>query len=220
MMAFMAVASFAQKDVTTFLGIPVDGLKKDMRQKLIEKGYKPKNDASEEYLTGEFNGQQVYIFIGTNNNKVSRIAVDDVNPTDEANIKIRFNKLVSQFEKNQRYITLKDYSISDDEDISYEMMVHKKNYDAIYYQNLDLSKIDTLVVQQQLREELLKSFTNEQIESESPEVQAALLQASKKIMFSYITKKAVWFRICESFGKYYIMMFYDNEYNRADGEDL
>ena len=32
--------------------------------------------------------------------------------------------------------------------------------------------------------------------------------------------KPVWFRICESYGEYYITMFYDNEYNHANGEDL
>lgn len=33
-------------------------------------------------------------------------------------------------------------------------------------------------------------------------------------------KKPVWFMISNAFGKYYISMFYDNEYNRANGEDL
>ena len=32
--------------------------------------------------------------------------------------------------------------------------------------------------------------------------------------------KPVWFRICESYGEYYITMFYDNENNHANGEDL
>ena len=34
------------------------------------------------------------------------------------------------------------------------------------------------------------------------------------------TKTPVWFMISENFGEYYITMFYDNEYNRANGEDL
>jgi len=34
-------------------------------------------------------------------------------------------------------------------------------------------------------------------------------------------KKSVWFMICkESYNEYTITMYYDNEYNRADGEDL
>ncbi len=32
--------------------------------------------------------------------------------------------------------------------------------------------------------------------------------------------KPVWFRICKFYGEYYITMFYDNEYNHANGEDL
>lgn len=45
-----------------------------------------------------------------------------------------------------------------------------------------------------------------------------------KISFEYIRElcsmKPVWFMISENLGKYYITMFYDNEYNRASGEDL
>ena len=35
-----------------------------------------------------------------------------------------------------------------------------------------------------------------------------------------LTKKSVWFMISERAGKYYICMYYDNEYNKANGEDL
>lgn len=37
------------------------------------------------------------------------------------------------------------------------------------------------------------------------------------------SKKPVWIRIAKSelsFEKYYILMYYDNEYNKANGEDL
>ena len=33
-------------------------------------------------------------------------------------------------------------------------------------------------------------------------------------------KKPVWFMISKYLNMYYITMFYDNEYNRANGEDL
>lgn len=47
--------------------------------------------------------------------------------TREVDIKIRFNKLCSQFEKNGKYIPLsKNQQIDDDEDISYEILVNKK----------------------------------------------------------------------------------------------
>ena len=35
-----------------------------------------------------------------------------------------------------------------------------------------------------------------------------------------LAKKSVWFMISESYGKYCIIMFYDNEYNKANGDDL
>lgn len=39
-------------------------------------------------------------------------------------------------------------------------------------------------------------------------------------MIELYTNKTVWFMISDLYGKYYITMFYDNEYNRANGEDL
>ena len=35
-----------------------------------------------------------------------------------------------------------------------------------------------------------------------------------------IYKNSVWFRIAQQYGKYYIVMYYDNEHNRSNGEDL
>lgn len=116
----ISFASFAQnKDVTTFLGIPVDGTVSSMKQKLVSKGFEPKKVGTNEFLEGEFNGTDVNVYIGTNNNKVYRIMIADKNCVDEAQIKIRFNILVSQFENNKRYIPLDKYTLSDEEDISY-----------------------------------------------------------------------------------------------------
>lgn len=145
--AFCCVITYAQKDVTTFLGIPVDGFKNEMKQKLIAKGFTPKKIGDNEYLEGEFNGTDVHLYIGTNNNKVYRIMVCDAKTQNEANIKIRFNKLVSQFENNKRYTALDKYTLSDDEDISYGMTVKNKSYDALFYQIPDMNKIDTVAVQ-------------------------------------------------------------------------
>ena len=47
------ITSFAQqKDVTSFLGIPVDGTVLSMKQKLVSKGFVPKKFGDEEYLEG------------------------------------------------------------------------------------------------------------------------------------------------------------------------
>ena len=189
LMAFCALTIFAQKDVTTFLGIPVDGFKADMRKKLIEKGFTPKIFDGKEYFEGEFNGHEVDVYVVTNNNKVWRIMLADRNHTDEANIKIRFNNLCQQFKNNERYSSSEDWTIPEDEDISYEMSVHDKIYEAIFFQKSIRFKFI-------LTDDEAKKSAEETI------------------------KKPVWFRISENYGRYYLCMYYDNEYNKANGEDL
>ena len=220
-MAIMAISMSAQNDVTTFLGIPVDGFKSEMKQKLVSKGFVPKKVGTNEFLEGEFNGTDVHVYIATNNNKVYRIMLCDANTQNESNIKIRFNKLVSQFENNKRYVSLKKYTLSDEENISYEISVNKKNYDAIFYQLPNMEKIDTLAMQEKIRNQLLSRFTVEEIKNLSEEIKKKEMeQMAIKNTMDLLSMKPVWFRICESYGEYYISMYYDNEYNHANGEDL
>ena len=217
----ISFASFAQnKDVTTFLGIPVDGTVSSMKQKLVSKGFVPKKFGDEEYLEGEFNGCNVNVYIRTNNNKVYRIMLADNFTVDEAQIKIRFNNLVSQFENNKRYFSLDKYTLSDEEDISYEMTVHNKNYEAAFYQVPDMEKTYTLALQEKVRNELLSKYTEAELKNPSEEITKEIQNTAIKIGMEMMFMKPVWFRICESYGEYYITMFYDNEYNHANGEDL
>lgn len=58
---FFSVVSFAPNDMTQFLGIPVDGTKIDMIQKLKAKGFT--YNATNDVLEGEFNGQNVLTLI-------------------------------------------------------------------------------------------------------------------------------------------------------------
>ena len=215
------ITSFAQqKDVTSFLGIPVDGTVLSMKQKLVSKGFVPKKVGTNEFLEGEFNGKDVRVYIVTNNNKVCRIMVADNFTVDEAQIKIRFNNLVSQFENNKRYFPLDKYTLSDEENISYEMTVNKKNYDALFYQVPNMEKVDTLALQKKVRNELLSKYTEAELKNPSEEITKEIQNTAIKIGMEMMFMKPVWFRICESYGEYYITMFYDNEYNHANGEDL
>ena len=54
MMMLFATTANAQKDITKFLGIPIDGTKAEMIQKLKAKGFTSKAYDSE-ILEGEFN---------------------------------------------------------------------------------------------------------------------------------------------------------------------
>ena len=220
LMLFIACPLLAQKDVTTFLGIPVDGFKPEMKKKLIAKGFTPKVVGDTELFEGEFNGTDVNVFIATNNNKVCRIMLCDKNSIDEANIKVRFNNLVSQFEKNDRYMSLGEQIIADDVDISYEMTVKKKRFEALFYQTPNMEKMDTLAIYNAVTADLLKSYSKEELENPTEKMSEVIMEKMKSHVSEFLRKKAVWFIISEDYGKYYITMYYDNEYNRAQGEDL
>ena len=229
MLLLVSMTAMAQKrDVTKFLGIPVDGYKAEMKQKLIAKGFT--YDAKGDCFNGEFNGRDVNVYIATYNNKVWRIMVCDANPCSETEIKIRFNNLCAQFAKNdQKYMPLNlgeiDYKIPEDEDISYEMTVHNKRYDASYCQALDPECIiDTLALQQRFKTKLLQKYTQEELDNPTEKMQEEIQEVAQNesvyFAFELLEKKLVWFMISEDYGRYSIVMFYDNEYNHSDGEDL
>jgi len=216
MQFLLSVSLYAQKDVTQFLGIPVDGYKPEMIKKLQAKGYTI-SPSNKDVLVGEFNGTKVEIHIVTNNNKVYRIMVSDANPMREGDIKIRFNRLCQQFENNKKYVSLSetDYTISEDEDISYGISVKNKRYEAVFYQ---LPDMDSPSVEKEFKDFLLREYSEEQLSNLTEEEmqKEAILYALNKI-----GKKVVWFMISEDrYGRYSITMYYDNEYNSASGEDL
>lgn len=220
MMTLCLLIAHAQTDVTTFLGIPVDGSKSDMREKLIAKGFTPVQGL--DYLQGEFNGEDVILVICTNKNKVYRIMLADVIMRGESDIKNRFNALVHQFENNKNYVSVDKYAISDDEDISYEMTTHKKKYNAVFYQNVDTTKVDEKELTQKMQERVLSKYTREQLQNPTLEIQNDVREMTAEILFDLLKKKSVWVRLIkkENSNVYFITMYYDNEYNSAHGDDL
>ncbi len=153
-MIVLAAGLHAQKDVTKFLGIPVDGTKSEMIQKLKAKGFT--YNQKEDVLEGEFNGEKVNIAIVTQGNKVWRIMVADKSRRGETQIRIRFNNLLSQFENNPKYMPYNSNKrIEDDENIGYGIIAEKKQYEAAFYQNMD-STIFTQYIKQQYAHEIKK----------------------------------------------------------------
>lgn len=211
----LPITSYAQKDVTQFLDISVDGFKPEIIQKLKSKGF-TSNKYKEDILNGEFNGTDVNIVIATNNNKVWRVAVLDVNYTDETNIKIRFNNLIQQFVNNKRYSKVADstiakYTIPESEKINYEIAVNKKRYDAVFYQKS--VKYDSLIKEKEIL--LAKDKLNEKEKEILIDLIVELAKESVNSLY-----KQVWFMIDENYGKYRIVIYYDNEYNKANGNGL
>ena len=216
-----SIVLYAQNDVTQFLGIPVDGSKAEMIQKLKAKGY-TSTSLDKDVLEGQFNGMDVHIHVVTNNDKVCRIMVCDVNAMSESDIKIRFNRLCRQFLNNKKYVSASlspsDCLLSDEENISYEMFVHNKRYEAAFYQ---APVIDTLAIANELQALFLSKYTEDQLLNPTEDIQNEITSSLVTFALEKISKKSVWFMISEDFpGRYVINMYYDNEYNKANGEDL
>ena len=220
MLLAVTAALHAQKSVTQFLGIPVDGTKSEMIRKLKAKGFESSR-YDKDVLEGEFNGYDVRVHVVTNNNKVSRIMVEDAYPVNETSIRIRFNTLCNQFINNGKYVSYTDpsnYLISENENIGYNTTVNHKRYEAVFYQIPE--KIDTIAAQNELRSLLLEKYSEEQLDNPTEEIKKEFEKTAFTYASDMILKSPVWFMIDDEYGEYRILMYYDNEYNRANGSDL
>lgn len=87
--------------------------------------------------------------------------------------------------------------------------------------------LDTVAIYNESKQSLLDKYTQEQLDNPTEEISAKiqlkyLINKSKYDIQNLLTmsNKLVWFMIDEMYGDYYILLYYDNEYNHADGEDL
>lgn len=210
MLFISAIVVYGQdRDVTKFLGIPVDGTKTEMIQKLKRQGFV--YNSALDFFEGEFNGEDVYVYIVTNNRKVYRICVKYKNTYKQSDIKIVFNNLVRQFENNSNYVSFADnQTISNEDKIFYEMSVCDKRYEASFYQ-----LPDTTYLKEIAKEKAIEFFENGTNMTDEEWYSYFL-----KLYIEICYKKSVWFMI-ERYGREYsILLYYDNKYNEANGEDL
>lgn len=128
----LTITLHAQQEVTKFLGIPVDGSKASMIQKLEGKGFEYAKEL--DLLVGEFNGTEVLVSVRTHNNRVRRIAIVDNNTYSAAQIKVRYEKLCRQFANNGKYKVFSIDELPDSKDLWREMAINKKQYEASFLQ--------------------------------------------------------------------------------------
>lgn len=113
-----------------FMGIPVDGTKQEMIKSLEKMGfsYLPSRDLS----FGEFNGNQVAIYVQTVKGKVWRLIVMEPGIPSEDLAKYRFNKLFRQLSDSKKYIYIGGEKIDDNEKLRYNLKLGKKEYSATF----------------------------------------------------------------------------------------
>ena len=214
---------FGQSEGTLkFLGIPVDGSKSEMVAALKSKGFE--YDSESDFLIGDFNGRKSHIGIVENHGKVYRVVVFDADTYDAGEIRIRFNNLIHQFENNDKYFYIfPNDIIPEDEDIHYEILVHKKQYIAEFRYN-------PLYGNDELRDRLINEAVEESKENIKDEKDIEfysdkdnydkLISSIVGLKVIQMSNSSVWFKIFEHYGKYYIGLYYDNLLNAPNGEDL
>lgn len=165
-----------------FLGIPIDGTEAQFAAKLKAKGFT--YSALTEGYKGQFNGKQVDVYIHTNHNLVDRVYVAFPNTTEEG-IRVEFNRLLAQFKDTGKYMDLSmNEEIPADDDISYEITVKNKRYQASFsYYDSDR---DPVAFMNALMDKFSGFFTEEQLAKlkeyavkamDVPEDQSEALQA-------------------------------------------
>ena len=164
-----------------FLGIPIDGTRAQFSAKLKSKGFSY-NTLYESYK-GQFNGQNVDVYIHTNHNLVDRVYVAFPYTTEEG-IRVEYNRLLRQFKENGKYMDLSmNEEIPEDDDISYEISVKNKRYQASFsyydpdrdpasFMDAILDKLSDFYTEEQLT--ILKNYSRAM--AETPEADHETLQ--------------------------------------------
>lgn len=183
LLTLLSIVCFGQDGGTLkFLGIPIDGTEAQFAAKLRSKGF-TYNTVYESYK-GQFNGKPVDVYIHTNHNLVDRVYVAFPYTTEES-IRVEFNRLLAQFKDTGKYMDLSmNEEIRVDDDISYEITVNNKRYQAsfCYYD----SDRDPVAFMDALLDKFTEFFTDEQLGKlkeyikkavDTPEDQREALQA-------------------------------------------
>lgn len=203
---------YAADGVTQFLGIPVDGPKSEMIQKLKAMGYEYVE--GEDFFTGYYFGNPVYLFIQTNNDKVSRIILYDINQRTEEEIKYRFNALYDKFATSDRYVRLgkKDVILTEKDKLAYEMKQHNRIHKAVFRQiketdpdlNMSMATAPAVGVRQIELDKLKFDYKERRRRMHA----RAIGYVNRHNQESFPSQ--VWFVISERFGKFGMVMLYDN----------
>lgn len=141
-MLLIASVCLAQRSVTKFMGVPVDGTKSEMVKKLETKGFV--YDSSTDMLFGKYEGKDVYVTVHTKRKVVWKVGMSFVKSYDRNEAKNMFNEMCRQFERRMTgYVSLfgdRSQEIPEDEDIYYESLSRGKQYQAAYLQDGDDAK--------------------------------------------------------------------------------
>jgi hypothetical protein len=81
-------------------------------------------------------------------------------------------------------------------------------------------KADSNTIQNEIETVLRENFSQEQISNPTDEQKEKIIEKCLTYLRDKYSQKTVWFMINEQFGEYSIVIFYDNELNKASGDEL
>ena len=218
LLTVLCSAAFAQESnngTLKFIGIPIDGPKEQLIEKIKAKGFR--GSPYHEYLEGQFNGRNVQIYVKDNHGIAWRVFVA-FPKTNAYRVRFEYNQLLNQFLQNDKYFPLEPFEeIPHDEDIPYEMTVHNKDYSAGF------GFISPDVFSKEEVEKFREKFDSFQAIEEYIDLKEYLNDedASNVLnMFGSLINSCVSFTILQASGEYLIGLYYDNLKNAPRGEDL
>lgn len=92
--------------------------------------------------------------------------------------------MCQQFKNNSNYVSIDDYTIADDEDIAYELTVHDKRYEAVFYQKP--LAIDSTKIAEKLKETVLSKYTQQELDNPTEEIQKDIYKMSLDLSLIHI----------------------------------
>lgn len=143
---FFSLSISAQREVTTFMGIPIDGTTENMIRELNNKNFKLLSQHGYNgniIMEGMFNGDWAQIMIFHNRNLVHSIVVS-IRLTGAKAAKTAFNHIHAQMSRSWKYWPHQDSSIPyipNNADIDYELRCDNDKY------KLDFSQVFTQSIQ-------------------------------------------------------------------------
>lgn len=101
------------------------------------------------------------------------------------------------------------------------MSVNNKRFEASYFQMDQV--MDSITIRKEMQDLVNDKYGDKNIDdltdSEKIDISSEYLIYYMKKMEKFFNN-SVWFMINENYGKYKILMYYDNLYNQANGDDL
>lgn len=195
---------YGQRNVTTFLDIPVYGTEKEVISKLINKRFV--HNEEDNTFHGKINKVASEVYIFANQDSVYRILALQKIGTDQKKAIEYYNNMCEYFETCGHYIPENfygKYTIPPDAHISQL----GKQYKAVYYQFNQEVDEDTNGLRKWLR--TLKIVSDDEIDSLN---ELDLKSYALDYTFDKISFKKVWFTLKRIDDEYYLYIFFDNVY--------